>query len=145
MRVLATLRASIEVAQSDKQPQGGAGESPDKSIHSPAEQGGAGTHYAFRVSRNCFYPTPKVDSVVVTFTLKEPPDVDVESFFELVRTAFQQRRKMIKNTLAPLFGVKPVVDALEKVGINLKARPEELALDLFLALYEKLSNFKGDL
>lgn len=94
--------------------------------------------YAFRVSRSCFYPAPNVDSAVVTLTLKEPPAIDEESFFRLVRTAFGQRRKMLKNTLAPLYGAEPLARAFEKTGIDPKSRPEELGLDAFLSLFNRL-------
>ncbi len=90
-------------------------------------------HYAFRVSRNCFYPAPNVDSAVVTFRLKEPPDVDAERFFEFVRTPFGQRRKMIRKTMPH------AASALEKLGFNPKARPEELSLEDFLALYQEVN------
>ncbi|MCC5832277.1 MAG: ribosomal RNA small subunit methyltransferase A [Chlamydiales bacterium] len=95
--------------------------------------------YAFRVSRSCFYPAPKVDSAVVTLTLKEPPEVDQDLFFKLVRTAFGQRRKMMKKTLAPLYGAEKLMRALEQTGINPQARPEELGLEGFLSLFNELN------
>lgn len=103
----------------------------------------AESRYAFKVSRNCFYPSPNVDSAVVTLTLKEPPEVDADRFFELVRTAFGQRRKMMKNPLAKLYGAEVVASAFEKAGIDLKARPEELDLKTFLALYAALRAITG--
>lgn len=88
----------------------------------------ATARYAFQVSRHCFYPAPSVDSAVVTLTLKEPPAVDSERFFRLVRTAFQQRRKMLKNSLASLYDTT----------IDLTSRPEELSLEAFLTLFHQL-------
>lgn len=96
-------------------------------------------HYAFRVSRTCFFPTPKVDSAIVTFNLKEPPDVDADRFFELVRAAFSQRRKMMKNTLSSLYDAQELARAFEKAGINPKARAEELSLETFLSLFAELN------
>lgn len=96
------------------------------------------THYAFHVSKNCFYPKPKVDSAVVTLKLKEPPLVNEERFFFLVRTAFQQRRKMLKSCLRKHFGAKTVEEALEKIGQSKSARPEEMPLEAFLDLYRIL-------
>ncbi len=95
--------------------------------------------YAFRVSRSCFFPAPNVDSAVVTFALKEPPQVDADRFFKLVRTAFGQRRKMMKKLLAAVYGVEEVAAAFEQVGINPKARAEELGLETFLALFSELN------
>ncbi len=95
--------------------------------------------YAFRISRHCFYPAPKVDSAVVHLVLREPPPVHPDPFFLFVRTAFQQRRKMLKNTLTSLYEKDLVETALKHAGINPKARPEELSLDAYLALFSYLS------
>lgn len=95
--------------------------------------------YAFLVSRNCFYPAPKVQSAVVVLELKEPPAVSNEDkFFELTRTAFKQRRKMLRGTLKDLYGSQTVTDALVRVGLNPQARPEDLSLDQFISLFETL-------
>ncbi len=95
--------------------------------------------YAFPISRSCFYPAPRVDSAVITLTPKKPPLLAPERFFQLVRTAFQQRRKMLKKTIAPLYGAEKVVAAFETIGLDLKVRPEELSLDTFLELYKELT------
>jgi 16S rRNA (adenine1518-N6/adenine1519-N6)-dimethyltransferase len=89
--------------------------------------------YAFKVSRHCFYPQPKVDSAVVALTLEKPPQ-DTEGFLSFVRTAFQYRRKMIKTTLG-----EPIGDILKQLGENPKSRPEDLSLDTFLKVFTKFS------
>lgn len=96
--------------------------------------------YAFFVSRNCFYPAPKVDSAIVTLALKAPPSVgSTEKFFELTRRAFEQRRKMLKVSLRPFYEPELVMQALRELGKDEKARPETLALKDFLLLFEKLN------
>lgn len=98
--------------------------------------------YAFTVSRNCFYPAPKVDSAIVTLTLKEPPPaVDPNAFFTITRTAFEHRRKMLRASLKSLFDPHLVSKALESIGQNPLARPEVLSLDDFLKLYHILQWF----
>ncbi len=88
--------------------------------------------YAFKVSRHCSYPVPKVDSAVVDLTLRTPPPVDdVDAFFKLVRSAFGKRRKMLRASLKGL----PVAKALKQMGLEETVRPEELSLDQFLAFY----------
>ena len=47
-----------------------------------------------------FMPRPKVESVLVEIVRREPPDVAPGELFELVRTAFGQRRKMLRRSLA---------------------------------------------
>lgn len=97
--------------------------------------------YAFTVSKNCFYPKPKVDSAVVKFELRAPPEVsDQEAFFLMTRTAFAQRRKMLRKSLKELYGSEQVEQALADLSLNTQARPEELSLEEFLGLFELLSN-----
>lgn len=97
-------------------------------------------HYAFPVSRSCFYPAPHVDSAIVTLTLKEPPKLpNEEDFFAFVRLAFEQRRKMLKKRLIPEFGVEQVVKAFDAIEIDPKVRPEELSLEKFISLFCQLN------
>jgi len=59
-----------------------------------------------RVSRNCFYPEPKVDSCIVRLTPRDEPPfsvLDESFFFALTRELFNHRRKKIKNTLNEIF------------------------------------------
>lgn len=98
-------------------------------------------HYAFTVSRNCFYPVPSVDSAVVVLTLKPGPlsGVEEEAFFQMTRTAFKHRRKMLRASLKAIYPSTLVENALKAIGINPQARPEELSLEVFLALFDELS------
>lgn len=92
--------------------------------------------YAFKVSRRCFYPVPAVDSAVVHLKLKEPPFVTNEKeFFTMCRTAFGQRRKMLRSSLSSLWPKNQILQAL---GDNETARPEELSLEELITLYETL-------
>lgn len=96
-------------------------------------------HYAFTISHHCFYPQPKIDSAVVTFTLEQPPkDIDENSLFQITRTAFEQRRKMLKNSLKDLYSHDAISNALQKIGCNPQARPEELSLEQYILLYKQL-------
>lgn len=96
-------------------------------------------HYAFKVSKHCFYPEPKVDSAVVVLKLRTPPTVSNEKkFFEMRRTAFEHRRKMLRASLKELYSPEAVTAALKKIGLNPKARPEELSLKEFIDLFEAL-------
>jgi len=98
--------------------------------------------YAFTVSRQCFYPSPKVDSAIIALELKEPPHVsNVEAFFKLTRTAFKQRRKMMRSSLRDLYLPKEMEESLSKIGHSPLARPEELSLDDFLKLFEILQAY----
>lgn len=97
--------------------------------------------FLFRVSRNCFYPVPGVDSAVMELTSHAPPYPDMEPFHTLVRTAFGQRRKMIGKSLSSHY--PHVESALATVGIPHSARPEQLSLEEFLKLYDALVAGEG--
>lgn len=100
-----------------------------------------------RVPASCFKPRPKVDSCIVRIRNRaEPkhPGVDPMFILRVIRTAFAQRRKTIRNTLAkgsPL-GVleEKVLDALETLGIDPGRRPQTLSLDEFAALAKALTS-----
>ena len=99
--------------------------------------------YDFRVSRNCFYPVPKVDSAIVTLELREPPEVsNQEAFFKLTRTAFGTRRKMMRSSLRDLYAPALVEEGLAALDLNPLSRPEELSLEQFILLFEWLENRK---
>lgn len=56
---------------------------------------------AFDVSANCFFPKPKVTSSIVKFEQKEPliNEIEFDKIVKLVKTAFNQRRKTLRNSL----------------------------------------------
>jgi 16S rRNA (adenine1518-N6/adenine1519-N6)-dimethyltransferase len=95
--------------------------------------------YGFKVSHNCFFPKPKVDSAVVKFTLHGAPiGINEEEFFQLTRTSFGQRRKMLSSTLRGLYPVEKIQLILSEIKNSSKCRPEELSLDEFIELYKRL-------
>ena len=76
------------------------------------------------VPASVFVPRPNVESALVRIERREPPDVDRDTLFTLVRTAFGQRRKMLRRSLADT--VDPAV--FEAAGVSPEARPEQLAI-----------------
>lgn len=96
--------------------------------------------YAFGVSRNCFYPAPKVDSAIVKLNLRDPPLKEhIDAFFKMTRTAFEHRRKMLRASLKDLYSSDSVTKALEAIGQSPLARPEVLSLDDFLKMFHILN------
>jgi len=100
----------------------------------------AEAHYGGKVSANCFYPKPNVDSAVIHLKLKPRPARDNTLFFTIMRTAFQQRRKMLRASLSELFPKPRIEQVLRMHGINPQARPEQLSLEEFLLVSESLVN-----
>ncbi len=79
---------------------------------------------AFTVPPTVFYPTPPVESTVVVLVRHTPPD-GAERAIEIATTAFGQRRKMLRRSLAGI--VSDIGPALERCGIDPTARPEDLS------------------
>ncbi|MFI1744564.1 16S rRNA (adenine(1518)-N(6)/adenine(1519)-N(6))-dimethyltransferase RsmA [Thalassobellus sediminis] len=87
--------------------------------------------YLFTVPPNVFNPPPKVESGVLRLTRKEDYSLpcDEKLFFKVVKTAFQQRRKTIRNSLKTL----NLSDSLREDSIFGK-RPEQLNVQQFIEL-----------
>jgi 16S rRNA (adenine1518-N6/adenine1519-N6)-dimethyltransferase len=93
----------------------------------------------FIVKPSCFYPAPKVESCVVRFDLHaKSPSILPELFFAITRTAFCQRRKMLRRSLQSLFPAPQIEKALESLNLSLEARPEQLSFEEFEALAHRL-------
>lgn len=90
---------------------------------------------ASRISRNVFFPTPNVDSVVVTIERRGDVPLELERrFTEIARAAFGQRRKNLRNSLRSLEWISDF-DGLFRAGsVSADARPETLGVDDFIAL-----------
>lgn len=100
--------------------------------------------YAFKVSNTCFSPAPRVDSAIVKLSLKTPASVICETgFFQLVRKAFQQRRKMLRASLKELYPSSLTSESLSILGINPEARPENLSAMDFIHFYEECERLKS--
>ncbi len=87
-----------------------------------------------------FYPPPKVDSAVIQL-FPQVPDlggVPSEHFDRVVRAAFSQRRKTLRNALSALFDRDVVDAALNQTGIDGQIRGEMLDLDAFRAISAQL-------
>jgi 16S rRNA (adenine1518-N6/adenine1519-N6)-dimethyltransferase len=94
---------------------------------------------AARISRNAFYPVPTVDSVLVRIVRRESPPIDYARLSEVVKTAFGQRRKTLRNTLGPLgSSASEVEDTIRAAGIDPGARPETVSLGDWVAITRQL-------
>ena len=96
----------------------------------------------FNISKNCFFPKPKVNSTLLSFTpkkinilnLKNPKNLE-----KVTRVLFSNRRKMINKNFKKLF--KGKLPMIKNLNIDLNRRPEELNNEIFYKIakeYEKL-------
>lgn len=93
----------------------------------------------FTVSKRCFYPEPKVDSAVIAFKLKKPPvDAPYKELFEMIRLAFQMRRKMLRSSLKTIAPPTVIENSLERLGLPKFSRPQELTLAHLSSLFHLL-------
>ncbi len=92
--------------------------------------------YLFTVPPTVFNPPPKVDSGVIRFTRKEnfTLPVDEKLFFRVVKTAFNQRRKMLRGSLKSM----QLSSELKEDPI-FTLRPEQLSVAQFIELTDKIA------
>jgi 16S rRNA (adenine1518-N6/adenine1519-N6)-dimethyltransferase len=95
--------------------------------------------YLFSVKPESFYPVPEVNSGVIRLTRNKRQRIDCDEafFLAVVKTAFNQRRKMLRNSISSfLHG--------EKLGGKVYTmRPEQLSPDEFIALARELEGYKN--
>jgi len=88
-----------------------------------------------KVPPSVFVPKPNVDSVLVSLVRRDkvrvdPALVSEDELFSVIRTAFGQRRKMLRRSLAAWTSE----GVFERSGVAETRRPEELTLEEFAAL-----------
>lgn len=90
--------------------------------------------YLYDVNEQCFMPPPKVKSGVIRLLPKKQPVImkDEKSFFRLVKTAFNQRRKTLRNAVKELFEPTILKDEL------FTKRAEQLTVEQFAELTFKM-------
>ena len=98
------------------------------------------TEYCFKVSPNVFFPRPKIDSAVIHIRFKNTINKnDKQSFIDIVKASFGNRRKTLKNSLSnSIFRELNFADS----GIDLSLRAEQLEVEDFIRLAEFARNYK---
>ena len=94
----------------------------------------------FDISKNCFFPKPKVNSTLISLKpkkkfheLKSPKNLEM-----VTRILFSNRRKMINKNLKKLF--KKDLSVAKLLNINLNSRPEELSSDTYYKITKEFEN-----
>lgn len=109
-------------------------------------QSGYDVEIVKNVSPGCFWPKPEVTSAIVS--LKKHDRFRMEPgrrrlFFALTKEAFAHRRKQLASRLARMPGVvdveqKEAAEILERIGVDVMARPENLGVDKWCELVKLL-------
>ena len=97
------------------------------------------------VSSKSFYPSPKVDSVILRIDLYEHQavEVPVREFFDIVRAGFSAPRKQLRNALAQGLRLAPSDAAvlLDEAGIDSRRRAESLSLSEWAELCQVAAKY----
>ncbi len=97
----------------------------------------ADVKYLFEVKRGCFIPSPNVDSAVIKLSMKEREEIDIVKFNNLVRDAFQFKRKNLRNNLKK-YDQDKLLEVLNKHGFGLENRAEDLPVEVFIDLTKNI-------
>ncbi len=93
------------------------------------------------ISKNCFWPKPKVDSAIIRISgLKKRNCDDSKDFFKFVKAGFSFPRKQVANNLSKQLGVnkQEIETALVEIGFSQQARAENLSFQDWEKLIGKL-------
>lgn len=91
------------------------------------------------ISRHVFMPEPNVDSIIVEFSKKENllPVANEEVFFKLIRDAFTQKRKTLRNNLKG-YDLEKIEQVLNRHNFDLSVRAEQLSTEIFIEIANNL-------
>ena len=98
--------------------------------------------YLFTVDEHVFNPPPKVKSAVIRMTRNDVTDLgcDEQLFRRVVKTVFNQRRKMLRVSLRQLFDATHPAPASFFDDEMMTRRPEQLSISQFVELTNKVKN-----
>ncbi len=98
----------------------------------------------FKISKDCFFPSPKIDSKVVVFRPKKKINFkieNIENLEKITKIFFTGKRKMINKPFSKIF--KNYKEISKLLNINLNKRPSELSCENFYEIteqYEKMNS-----
>jgi len=86
-----------------------------------------------RIPASAFHPTPKVDSAILTIEIHPAPlvpDIYLETFFQLIKAGFSQKRKTLRNSLSAGIHISPqeAESMLRELDIDPQRRAETLSI-----------------
>ncbi|MFC1805271.1 16S rRNA (adenine(1518)-N(6)/adenine(1519)-N(6))-dimethyltransferase RsmA [Candidatus Omnitrophota bacterium] len=95
----------------------------------------------FHIKKSSFRPAPKVDSSFLSLKVRKEPAVKCSNpqlLFKIIRTAFNQRRKTLRNSLKEAIPKEKLEGFMQEYGIDPNTRPERLSLQDFSRLTDSL-------
>lgn len=100
--------------------------------------------YIMKVHKRFFTPSPKVDSAIIAITNISKNNfktgMEEKNFFSIIKVGFAHKRKVLRKNLENLQKNTGVVDKIfENLGINPKARAEDVETEIWLEISHNLS------
>ncbi len=95
----------------------------------------------FKVSKNSFWPKPKVDSSFLKIRPHSKHKTNKDLFFKVVKLGFSHPRKQLLNNLSKEVDKNKIKEILLKEGLNPKARAETLNVEDWVKLAKSLATF----
>lgn len=90
------------------------------------------------VGKNNFDPIPKVDSEVISLSLKDKvPNINVGKYFSFLKECFSHKRKTLKNNIVS-YDFEKIINVLNKYGLTESARAEQISEDIFIEIFKSL-------
>ena len=101
--------------------------------------------YLFTVDEGVFNPPPKVKSAVIRMTRNGVAHLgcDEQLFKRLVKTVFNQRRKMLRVSIRQMFAKDRLLDASFFATETMTRRPEQLSIQEFVGLTNEVEKAMG--
>jgi 16S rRNA (adenine1518-N6/adenine1519-N6)-dimethyltransferase len=99
----------------------------------------------FSIKKTCFWPQPEVNTSFLRLRIRRQITLslnDERLFFKIIRTAFNQRRKRIINSLKPFIAKDTLCSAFNRLNINSNARAENLTAEDFLQILNLVKTIK---
>jgi 16S rRNA (adenine1518-N6/adenine1519-N6)-dimethyltransferase len=96
------------------------------------------------VPAKSFWPAPQVDSAILRITPYQKPKYpidDLKKFFRVVKAGFGEKRKQLHNSLAGGLHIddQDAIAHLDACGIDPKQRAQDLSIDQWIALHNRIS------
>ena len=89
------------------------------------------------ISKNVFYPSPNVDSAVISFSPKIERNKEFEKvFFKMVQDCFKMRRKTLHNNLKEFLDNTQIEKVYTDLNLDQNIRAQQLSLDDYLNMYK---------
>lgn len=93
------------------------------------------TKIMHKVSKNCFYPSPKIDSCILQLIPKEDPYINFPPFHTFLRNSFGMRRKKLISNLKNMYDPIQLSTIFKTQKLPETVRAEELSLEQLINLF----------